>query len=375
MVRAGAPVPARCPRPLAVGFAPTAPASAARPATTGGGLQSLGTRPGRQLGKFNAGQKLNALFVAGALPVMLMTGSIMRWPNRSRLVAHGRHVRARLGRPRALLVVVIGHIVKALAEPVRAAGHDRPGTVPTGGPQRTGPAGIAGEAGAGDGRARPRRVGSGTPMPARKPWTSASVSPTAPRSSTSSWPTTTDPSTAEEPRSSRRAGRRRRRALAHRPRGRQVGVPVRARSPTSRSAAPTPTAASASAADAEQRRRRPGSTCSSTSSTAAALRHRQGRRRQDDHRRRRSALLARRAGQAHARVRGRRQGQPGRLLRGADRRRSSRARSQPSLFAMSMDTEESLQGVPAACSSVPLVARIGPLARTLRLRRHRRARA
>src|SRR5438270_7412431 len=41
-------------------------------------LKSLGRRPGLRLGKFNPGQKLNAAFVAGAIPVMLATGSIMR---------------------------------------------------------------------------------------------------------------------------------------------------------------------------------------------------------------------------------------------------------------------------------------------------------
>jgi formate dehydrogenase subunit gamma len=42
-------------------------------------LRSLGRAPGVRLGKFNPGQKLNAAFVAGAIPVMLATGSIMRW--------------------------------------------------------------------------------------------------------------------------------------------------------------------------------------------------------------------------------------------------------------------------------------------------------
>jgi formate dehydrogenase subunit gamma len=34
---------------------------------------------GIELGKFNPGQKLNAAFTAGAIIVMLATGSIMRW--------------------------------------------------------------------------------------------------------------------------------------------------------------------------------------------------------------------------------------------------------------------------------------------------------
>jgi formate dehydrogenase subunit gamma len=39
-------------------------------------------RPGRvEVGKFNAGQKLNATFFAGAVVVMLATGLMLRWPN------------------------------------------------------------------------------------------------------------------------------------------------------------------------------------------------------------------------------------------------------------------------------------------------------
>ena len=34
----------------------------------------------RAVGKFNAGQKLNAAFTGGAIVVMLATGSMMRWP-------------------------------------------------------------------------------------------------------------------------------------------------------------------------------------------------------------------------------------------------------------------------------------------------------
>lgn len=39
------------------------------------------TRPRVKLGKFNPGQKLNAAFIGSAIVVMLMTGSIMRWPD------------------------------------------------------------------------------------------------------------------------------------------------------------------------------------------------------------------------------------------------------------------------------------------------------
>jgi formate dehydrogenase subunit gamma len=43
-------------------------------------LRSRGRDPSVVVGKFNAGQKLNAAFTGGAILVMLATGSIMRWP-------------------------------------------------------------------------------------------------------------------------------------------------------------------------------------------------------------------------------------------------------------------------------------------------------
>ena len=90
-------------------------------------LLSLGRRGRDRLGKFNAGQKLNAIFVAGCIPLMLATGGIMRWfdpfPLAWRTGATFVHDWIAL----TLLVVIIGHIGKALAEPVAlramAAGH------------------------------------------------------------------------------------------------------------------------------------------------------------------------------------------------------------------------------------------------------------
>jgi formate dehydrogenase subunit gamma len=81
-------------------------------------LLSLGRRGRDGLGKFNAGQKLNATFVAGCIPLMLATGGIMRWfspfPLAWRTGATFVHDWIAL----ALLAVIVGHVAKALAEPV-----------------------------------------------------------------------------------------------------------------------------------------------------------------------------------------------------------------------------------------------------------------
>lgn len=81
-------------------------------------LLSLGRRTRSRLGKFNAGQKLNATLVAGSIPVMLATGSIMRWfepfPLAWRTGATFVHDWLAI----VLAVVILFHILKALAEPV-----------------------------------------------------------------------------------------------------------------------------------------------------------------------------------------------------------------------------------------------------------------
>ena len=70
-----------------------------------------------RLGKFNAGQKLNAAFIAGGGLVMLGTGEIMRWyhpyPLSWRTGATFVHDWLAL----AIGVVVIGHIVMAMRDP------------------------------------------------------------------------------------------------------------------------------------------------------------------------------------------------------------------------------------------------------------------
>jgi formate dehydrogenase subunit gamma len=92
-------------------------------------LLSLGRRGRERMGKFNAGQKLNATFVAGSIPVMLATGAIMRWfdpfPLAWRTGATFVHDWTAL----ALLAVVVGHIAKALREPAALRAMAR-GTMP-----------------------------------------------------------------------------------------------------------------------------------------------------------------------------------------------------------------------------------------------------
>jgi len=81
------------------------------------------------IGKFNAGQKLNANFQLGAILVMLLTGSVMRfanhWPIDWRTGATFVHDWTAY----AILAVVVGHIYMALRDPHALAGM-RTGYVP-----------------------------------------------------------------------------------------------------------------------------------------------------------------------------------------------------------------------------------------------------
>ena len=76
-----------------------------------------GVRSQLRLGKFNAGQKLNAAFTAGAIIVMLGTGLILRWyhpwPLSWRTGATFVHDWLAI----AIFVVILGHIRFALADP------------------------------------------------------------------------------------------------------------------------------------------------------------------------------------------------------------------------------------------------------------------
>ena len=87
-------------------------------------LWSRGREAGDRVGKFNAGQKANAAFVAGMIPIMLVTGAIMRWYD-----PLGVDITYRTGATFvhdwtaiATWVVVTGHILFALADPVSLRG-------------------------------------------------------------------------------------------------------------------------------------------------------------------------------------------------------------------------------------------------------------
>jgi formate dehydrogenase subunit gamma len=125
-------------------------------------LRTRGRQQTEAVGKFNAGQKANAAFVAGIVPVMLATGAIMRWyepfPLSWRtgatfvhdwtaiaiwLVVAG-HIAFALARPPALRSMVTGLMARAYAEdhhPRWAAGAERdPAPTESGAPQEQGDA-------------------------------------------------------------------------------------------------------------------------------------------------------------------------------------------------------------------------------------------
>ncbi|MFN8034409.1 MAG: cytochrome b/b6 domain-containing protein [Acidimicrobiia bacterium] len=75
-------------------------------------------RVGVRLGKFNPGQKLNAAFVGGAIVVMVLTGSIMRW---NEPFSDSWRTGAQFAHDWFAFFIwcsVIGHVGLALADPV-----------------------------------------------------------------------------------------------------------------------------------------------------------------------------------------------------------------------------------------------------------------
>lgn len=80
-------------------------------------LRTLGRESPGPLDKFNPGQKLNAIFVAGAMAVLLGTGAIMQWfgpfPVSWRTGATFVHDLLGLG----VFVVVAGHLYMAVTHP------------------------------------------------------------------------------------------------------------------------------------------------------------------------------------------------------------------------------------------------------------------
>ena len=87
-------------------------------------------RSGRlRVGKFNAGQKVNAILVAGALPVMLATGVLLQWNDP---LSDGLRTGVTFVHDWGyvcLSLLVVGHILKALADPIALAAM-RTGRVP-----------------------------------------------------------------------------------------------------------------------------------------------------------------------------------------------------------------------------------------------------
>jgi formate dehydrogenase subunit gamma len=110
-------------------------------------LVSRGREATGEVGKFNGGQKANAAFVLGMIPLMVVTGSIMRWPEAfdlsyrtgatfvhdwtaiaTWLVVAG-HVLIALSDPGSLRGMLTGRVTRGWAEdrhPLWAAGHDSP---------------------------------------------------------------------------------------------------------------------------------------------------------------------------------------------------------------------------------------------------------
>jgi formate dehydrogenase subunit gamma len=80
------------------------------------------SRPSARLGKFNPGQKLNATFLAAAIPLMLGTGVMLKWFS---LVPLDIRVGATFVHDWTALLIwlaVTGHVLFALRDPIALRG-------------------------------------------------------------------------------------------------------------------------------------------------------------------------------------------------------------------------------------------------------------
>lgn len=80
-------------------------------------MRSFGRDLRAHPGKFNAGQKLNAAFTVGAIPVMLATGSIMRWSHHFPLAWRTGATFVHDSVFLLLVLTISGHIMFAFADP------------------------------------------------------------------------------------------------------------------------------------------------------------------------------------------------------------------------------------------------------------------
>jgi formate dehydrogenase subunit gamma len=80
-------------------------------------LRSRGRDATEAVGKFNAGQKANAAFVVGMIPIMVVTGSIMRWYEPFDITYRTGATFVHDWTAIATWAVVAGHIMFALADP------------------------------------------------------------------------------------------------------------------------------------------------------------------------------------------------------------------------------------------------------------------
>jgi formate dehydrogenase subunit gamma len=80
-------------------------------------LLSRGREATGEVGKFNGGQKANAAFVLGMIPIMVATGSIMRWPDPFALSYRTGATFVHDWTAIATWVVVAGHVLIALSDP------------------------------------------------------------------------------------------------------------------------------------------------------------------------------------------------------------------------------------------------------------------